>query len=269
MTTFTLHRSWKSPFPKLPFQPEGVGVNCFKQGYKESLLPIDCVEICWVNKGSCLIEVQKMQHHLFPGQAIFKYKGEVRKKFIVDGPAEIWWATFDGEGAENFVKSFGYPSGILDAGPCPVELFQRIANGLICNKPESPRLLFPLYTELIVRGGGGFAGHTPGGKLFDKVLYRLNTNYSSPDFNINLLADEFGIHRTTLGRIMQRELGEKPLALLNRIRLERAEELLKTTLQPVADIAHACGFRECNYFCRMFRKKYGVSPSKYRQDKSN
>ena len=159
MTTFTLHRSWTPPFPKLPFQPEGVGVNCFKQGYKESLLPIDCVEICWVNRGSCLIEVQKMQHHLFPGQAIFKYKGEVRKKFIVDGPAEIWWATFDGEGAEDFVKSFGYPPGILDAGPCPVELFQRIANGLVRNKHESPRLLFPLYTELIVRAGGGLTGY--------------------------------------------------------------------------------------------------------------
>ncbi|SYU92488.1 AraC family transcriptional regulator [Klebsiella pneumoniae] len=41
---------------------------------------------------------------------------------------------------------------------------------------------------------------------------------------------------------------------LNHIRLEQARMLLKGHDMKVKDIAHACGFADSNYFCRLFRK---------------
>ena len=64
MNTFTVHRTWNPPFPPLPFQPNGAGVNCFAEGRKEDLSTEDCVELCWVNRGRCIIEVQKKQFEL-------------------------------------------------------------------------------------------------------------------------------------------------------------------------------------------------------------
>ena len=46
--------------------------------------------------------------------------------------------------------------------------------------------------------------------------------------------------------------------------LEIAAELLTTTTDNILDIAFATGFNNISYFNRCFKKKYGVSPRKYR-----
>ncbi len=52
---------------------------------------------------------------------------------------------------------------------------------------------------------------------------------------------------------------------LNHIRLEQARMLLKGHDMKVKDIAHASGFADSNYFCRLFRKTTERSPSEYRR----
>ena len=51
---------------------------------------------------------------------------------------------------------------------------------------------------------------------------------------------------------------------LNSYRLEIAAELLTTTTDTILDIAISTGFNNISYFNRCFKKKYGVSPRKYR-----
>lgn len=265
MKTFTIHRSWKPPFPSLPFQPNGAGVNCFAQGRREDLLPEDCVELCWVNRGRCIIEVQKTQFELQKGQCIFRIPMEPRRKYVTEGPAEIWWATIDGENAKAFIDMFHYPAGILNAGECPVELFQRITRGLLKNTPEMPRFLVPLYTELFVRAGNTSPRYSFVHPIADEALFRLNTEYSDPDLNINALAECLGVHRTTLDRVMVKEFNETPINILTRIRLDNGLHLLKTTSLPIAEIASSCGFRESGYFCRLIHKKVNMSPVEFRR----
>lgn len=45
---------------------------------------------------------------------------------------------------------------------------------------------------------------------------------------------------------------------LNHTRLEHAKTLLKGYDLKVKEVAHRCGFVDSNYFCRLFRKKYGT-----------
>jgi AraC-like DNA-binding protein len=48
------------------------------------------------------------------------------------------------------------------------------------------------------------------------------------------------------------------------VRLKRAADLLEETDESIQEIAYSCGFREPNYFSRVFRKKYGRSPREFR-----
>ncbi|STJ46668.1 AraC family transcriptional regulator [Escherichia coli] len=52
---------------------------------------------------------------------------------------------------------------------------------------------------------------------------------------------------------------------LNHTRLEHAKTLLKGYDLKVKEVAHACGFVDSNYFCRLFRKNTERSPSEYRR----
>ena len=49
------------------------------------------------------------------------------------------------------------------------------------------------------------------------------------------------------------------------IRLQRAALELVSTADSVTEIALRCGFSDGNYFKDAFKKKYGVTPSKYRK----
>lgn len=57
-----------------------------------------------------------------------------------------------------------------------------------------------------------------------------------------------------------------PVQYLQSVRLEKACYYLSSTDLPIAWIANQCGFSDSNYFSRVFKKWYGVSPSKWRKN---
>ena len=64
--------------------------------------------------------------------------------------------------------------------------------------------------------------------------------------------------------MFKKETGMSFISYLTNVRLEHAVELLNTTADKSYMIAEKVGYTEPNYFSYVFKKKYGVSPSKYR-----
>ena len=62
--------------------------------------------------------------------------------------------------------------------------------------------------------------------------------------------------------------GVSPTEYLISLRIEKAENLLKTTDLPVYAIAEACGFDNINYFIKTFRRFRHVTPAKFRRRRS-
>ena len=52
---------------------------------------------------------------------------------------------------------------------------------------------------------------------------------------------------------------------LGELRLRRAQELLKDSELSVNEVASKCGYTDIAYFSRSFKKRLGVSPSKWRK----
>jgi AraC-like DNA-binding protein len=50
-------------------------------------------------------------------------------------------------------------------------------------------------------------------------------------------------------------------------RLQQAAWLLEHTTQRVSDIAVSVGYENVSYFHRIFQKRFGLSPKKYRDDR--
>lgn len=75
-----------------------------------------------------------------------------------------------------------------------------------------------------------------------------------------------GLSRATLDRQVKRVLGHSPHAEIKRIQIERARHLLANTHFPLAEISKQCGYKEPNYFMRVFREEVGQTPTEYRRD---
>lgn len=67
-----------------------------------------------------------------------------------------------------------------------------------------------------------------------------------------------------LERLFKSELGLSPSAYAEKLRLDKAHELLRTGKEPLFQIALRCGYKNHSHFASRFRQTYGTSPSAVR-----
>lgn len=68
-----------------------------------------------------------------------------------------------------------------------------------------------------------------------------------------------------LSRLFKEKEGVNFVEYLTRLRLDEAKRLLVQTNDTIAAVAQRVGYAEANYFSRLFRRYFGVSPNEYRQ----
>ena len=61
-------------------------------------------------------------------------------------------------------------------------------------------------------------------------------------------------------RLFKKHLGATPIDYINRNKIARAIEMLRSTEMSVKEIAYSLGFDNPNYFSRLFMKEVGLSP---------
>ena len=83
--------------------------------------------------------------------------------------------------------------------------------------------------------------------------------------SIQMLADVLHISRTTLYTRFKRQLHQSPQQYLMELRLEAAQKALCDTKLTHQEIAVSCGLIDKDYFSRLFKRRYGVSPGVYRK----
>jgi AraC-like DNA-binding protein len=78
------------------------------------------------------------------------------------------------------------------------------------------------------------------------------------------LAQLCGVSPAHLARTLKAATGLTPTEWVNALRLERAALLLATTTDEIIGIADECGFENLSYFYRLFHRRFGQSPRRYR-----
>lgn len=89
------------------------------------------------------------------------------------------------------------------------------------------------------------------------------------DIKVEDLAKSCHISETHLRRVFTSYMKMSPLEYINTVRINTACELLQKTDEPVADIAHKCGFTTNSTFNRNFKQLMGVTPVEWRKRPEN
>lgn len=99
----------------------------------------------------------------------------------------------------------------------------------------------------------------------DKIVNYIRNDYSNPDMNLDMLAQQLGISSSYCGKKFKEIIGMSVTDYITKTRIEQARELLiKEPEKEIAMVAIEVGFRSQGYFATKFREYYGVSPSKFR-----
>lgn len=89
-------------------------------------------------------------------------------------------------------------------------------------------------------------------------------DHLSKDLPMNEVADTAGISSQHLSRLFRDEMNTSFIKVITEKRMDRARKLLVETTLGVAEIAKRCGYRNANYFAKVFRKNWSISPRDYR-----
>ncbi len=102
----------------------------------------------------------------------------------------------------------------------------------------------------------------------EKVRDFLAHHLKEP-LRISRAAEMAGVSISTFGRRFKRLTGLGFEAYLQKLRLDEARRLLKTTRLPIVRIGKDCGFKSNPYFFQLFRRKNGCPPLAYRRKMKN
>ena len=106
----------------------------------------------------------------------------------------------------------------------------------------------------------------PHAKSLEKIktiLKYVEEHYSEP-ISIDDMASLTYYSKSHFMKFFKTHMGTGFIEYLNDYRLTMAERLLRSTSEPILEIAGRTGFENLSYFNRIFKRKYGVSPGKYR-----
>lgn len=101
-------------------------------------------------------------------------------------------------------------------------------------------------------------------QVIQKAKQYIMDNYQNPDLSVEMICRHLHMSPAYFSTIFKKETGQAYIAYLTEIRLNKAVELLNKTDDKTYVIASKVGYQEQNYFSYVFKKKYGVSPTKFR-----
>ena len=101
--------------------------------------------------------------------------------------------------------------------------------------------------------------------FMQKFQQAIEKNMGQADFGIDGLCKMLSMSRTQLYRKAKALTGESPVRFIQKVRLNKARELLQTTELNVSEIAYEVGFTDPAYFSPAFNKEFGAPPSSLRK----
>ncbi|MEZ4860400.1 MAG: AraC family transcriptional regulator [Caldilineaceae bacterium] len=98
----------------------------------------------------------------------------------------------------------------------------------------------------------------------DAVRWYISAHITEPLDRV-LLATVAGFSVPHFHRLFLAQVGESPMAYVQRLRLERAGRKLRMGAVDIGEVALAAGYESHNAFSKAFKQHFGLSPSAFRQ----
>jgi signal transduction histidine kinase/DNA-binding response OmpR family regulator len=102
-------------------------------------------------------------------------------------------------------------------------------------------------------------------RFLDKAISIVHEQIGNSEFDITQFSSSMNLSRTHLHKKLKVITGQSPSEFVRNLRLQRASQLLAAGADQVSVIAYDTGFNNVSYFTRMFKSKYGVSPTEYKR----
>lgn len=126
-------------------------------------------------------------------------------------------------------------------------------------------ILTNLLTHLVADSSNAKTASPELKESMQKVVQYMEKHFSE-DLSLDFLADYSGISKFHFSREFHKYTGLPPMEYLIQLRMNQIKLLLTTTDLPANKIAASAGILNEQHFNKLFKKKIGLTPGKYRKE---
>ena len=102
-------------------------------------------------------------------------------------------------------------------------------------------------------------------QFLQSIIDSIEQHFEEPKFDLEQLAAEKRMSKSTLYRKIKSMTGMTPLDFIRNIKMKRACMMLLSGSYNISEVAYAVGFSTPKYFSRCFKDEFGITPSEYLQ----
>lgn len=151
------------------------------------------------------------------------------------------------------------PAGAARRVAVLIELLATLAEAAQ-QRPAELRAISPAWAAE-AEGAAGLARRQ---QRLERLLRWIQAHLAD-EIHVAEAAALVGVSPAAFARFFRREAGQGFIDFVNDARCSWAAQRLVQGREPIADIAHGCGFPTLSNFGEQFRRRYGVSPRAYRR----
>ena len=99
--------------------------------------------------------------------------------------------------------------------------------------------------------------------IIEKAIAFINEHIAE-NLSLEDTAAEVNVSPFYLSKLFKEEKNENYISYITDIRMQKAQELLKNPRASIKEVSATVGYKDQNYFSRLFRNKFGLTPTEYR-----
>lgn len=224
--------------------------------------------VCVMLEGSFDHVGDRRTHDCTPGTVVIEPAGDPHGNRIQRGGARV--LVVEPEPRDELMRSLG---GALERGayfrnPGIVARARELARELLARDTAAPLALEAGALELLAitaRLEVQARGVEPA--WLRRAREMIEDRFREP-LRLTDLAREAGVHPAHLSRVFRQRYRESIAARVRRLRTEWAAERLVDSDDPISAIALAAGFADQSHMTRALRARTGMTPARYRRERS-
>lgn len=223
--------------------------------------------LLYILSGSLKISINGEIHTLVAGNVVVISAGTKHFHHTEkDNSVKYLWIHFTGSNIESTLEHFklNYNTPLYAGVHHSMnEYWQRLFNTFILNDDYFQDVSSAILTEIFAQFSRFIHSADYEHSFLNSISY-MHKNYSS-NIKISELAEMENLSETRYRAIFKKMTGISPSEYIMNRRIEIAVKLLENTNLSISDIAIESGYSDVFYFIRVFKKKTGITPAKYRK----
>ena len=228
-----------------------------------------CPQILYCTKGSGTLLFDGKKIQILPYNAIFMPANHPHEYYPNEDIWDIRWVVSAGYAEEGIFRHFGLTNPTvfeLKEINTLEHIFRKMheaikSDNVFGNYKASGYLydfLIEFYRIISAKEKSG----APNRALM-KALDYINCNYAS-SVSMDDLCAVSGVSKQYLCLLFKNTLGSRPMEYIAKRRIQAAKELLTGTDKTVEEIALETGFCTASYFCKLFKRYEGITPTRFK-----